>query len=429
MRKPPRNITSFFEASRGGLVKGRYAHWDKLRFLRAPDGLTREQWWAALKLGRSGMLRPIPLADSAGKPFQYAMADPVFAYVHQIDRDASGRIEIAEEVTNPAVRDRYIVSSLIDEAITSSQLEGAATTARVAKDMLRTGRTPRTTGERMIVNNYEAMRLVREIVGKPMTRDLIFDLHRIVTRDTLGDSGAAGRFRRADEPIVVTDETGATIHVPPPAKQLGKRLDRMCEFANETSSEPFLHPLLRAIILHFWLGYDHPFVDGNGRTARAVFYWSMLNQGYWLTEFVSISRILRRAPAKYPRAFLYTETDENDLTYFVLYQLAILSRAIADLHSHLRQKASELRSTERHLREHEGLNHRQLALLSHALKHADFAYTVRSHQGSHGVVYETARTDLLDLESRSLLVKRRRGRELVFGPAPDLQERIKRRPR
>jgi Fic family protein len=279
----------------------------------------------------------------------------------------------------------------------------------------------------MIANNYQAMSFVRSLVGKPITPDRIFELHRIVTRDTLAEPDSAGRLRRLDEPIVVTDETGTTIHVPPPAKLLPKRLARMCEFANEKEGAPFFHPLLRAITLHFWLGYDHPFVDGNGRTARAVFYWSMLNSGYWLTEFISVSRILRSAPAKYPRSFIYTESDENDLTYFLLYQLSVLNRAISELYGHLRKKSAELRATERLLKRHESLNHRQLALLTHALKHPDFAYTIRSHQRSHGVVYQTARSDLLDLASRLLLEKRKRGATLVFVPARDLHSRIQRR--
>jgi Fic family protein len=427
--KEPALASRFVDAGRGGLVNGRYVHWDKLRFLKPPQRLTLEQWWAALKLSRSGMLRDTALTDTEGNPFRYAMVDALFAYLHQIDRDASGRIEIAEEVTNPDSRDRYIVSSLIEESITSSQLEGAATTTPVAKEMLRTGRRARTPGEQMIRNNYQAMSFVRSLVGKPISPERIFEIHRIVTQDTLAEPSAAGRLRRADELVVVADDAGTTIHVPPPAKLLAKRLRRMCEFANEKTSTPFFHPLLRAITLHFWLGFDHPFVDGNGRTARAVFYWAMLNSGYWLTEFISISKILRAAPAKYPRSFLYTETDENDLTYFVLYQLSVLSRAIADLHAHLRQKASELRATERLLTQHESLNHRQLALLGHAIKHPGFTYTIRSHQSSHGVVYQTARADLLDLKARALLEMRRRGTALIFSPAQDLKTRIQRRSR
>ena len=101
------------------------------------------------------------------------------------------------------------------------------------------------------------------------------------------------------------------------ASNCTERMGLMCDFANSKTPEGFVHPVLRSIILHFWLAYDHPFVDGNGRVARALFYWSMLRHGYWLFEFVSISQIILKAPVKYGRAFLYTETDDNDLTYFI----------------------------------------------------------------------------------------------------------------
>jgi Fic family protein len=171
-------------------------------------------------------------------------------------RNRRSGAEVADQVTNPAVRDRYIINSLIEESITSSQLEGAATTMRVAKEMLRSGRVPRTTGERMIVNNYNAMTFVRELVGKPITPKLVFDIHRIVTQDSLPEPSAAGRLRKSDERVVVTDEQGVTIHTPPPARLLQRRLERMCAFANDPGGEPFLHPLPRAVILHFWVGYD-----------------------------------------------------------------------------------------------------------------------------------------------------------------------------
>jgi Fic family protein len=200
----------------------------------------------------------------------------------------------------------------------------------------------------------------------------------------------------------------------------------MCRFANDQPTEGFLHPVIRSILLHFWLAYDHPFEDGNGRTARAIFYWSMLKHGYWLTEFLSISTILKRAPGQYARAFLYTETDGLDTTYFVLNQLKVICGAISELHAYLARKARQVRETEKLLRQAD-LNHRQVALLSHALRHPDAEYTFHSHQTSHGVVYQSARTDLLDLELRGLLERRTVGQRFVFRPVPDLSERLARR--
>ena len=154
----------------------------------------------------------------------------------------------------------------------------------------------------------------------------------------------------------------------------------------------------------------------------------MARQGYWLCEFVSISRILKRARAAYGRSFLYTETDENDATYFLLHQLRVLVRAISDLHEYLLRKTAELRAIDEVVRHasriHAELNARQLALVNHALRRPDAIYTIESHRISHGVAYQTARTDLLSLAELRLLDKRERGRAFIFVPTKDLGKRL-----
>ncbi|HEX6749292.1 MAG TPA: Fic family protein [Longimicrobium sp.] len=401
-----------------------YHHWDELRHRTPPGGLSTSEWWLALKLARRSAKREVSLFDKAGFPFSFNLPDEVLRDLHFIDQHAAGQIQIAEEVTNPASRDRYIISSLIEEAITSSQLEGASTTREAARQMLRSGRAPSTRSEQMILNNFHAMEFVREHAANTLSPGMVFELHRIVTADTLNEPEKAGRFRDEQDEIVVQDETGNVLHVPPSASELADRLKRLCTFANDTAEGAFVHPVVRAMLLHFTIGYDHPFVDGNGRTARALFYWGMLSRGYWLAEYVSISRILKRAPSQYARAFLYPETDESDLTYFLLHQLRVMRRAIGELQEHLRKKVKEVREVQHLLRGDQSFNHRQLALLGHALKHAGKTYTIQSHQRSHGVVYQTARADLLSLASRGLLMQQKVGRAFVFIAPTDLAERL-----
>jgi Fic family protein len=252
----------------------------------------------------------------------------------------------------------------------------------------------------------------------------VFEIHRLITEDALDDPSAAGRFRRDDERVIVGDMYGEVYHDPPSAAQLGDRMKAMCDFANGKTPSGFVHPALRSIVLHFWLAYDHPFVDGNGRTARALFYWSMLRHNYWLCEYVSISPIILKAPSQYQRAFLYTETDDNDLTYFVLYHLDLIRGAIRQLHNYIERKSKQLRRLEGELRGVVVLNHRQRALVSHALRHPTQVYTVESHLRSHNVVYETARKDLLDLAERRLLTARKSGRTWHFTPMSDLELRL-----
>lgn len=429
IQKYAERLPKIFERGATAAPKGRYLHWDKLRHLEPPTGLSHEEWWLSIKIARAPLYRELPLKDVAGRPFKYAMPDIVLEKLHSIDRKAGTRIELPEQITNPETRDRYIFNSLVEESITSSQLEGASTTRQVAADMLRYGHKPRDTSEQMIFNNFEAMNAIRKLKTETLTPRMVLDLHKVLTEDTLDDPKAAGRLQEdSEERVQVVDMVShRVLHTPPPAKQLQGRLVQMCEFANDIdNTKGFVHPIIRAIVLHFWLAYDHPFIDGNGRTARALFYWSMLAQGYWLFEYVSISRILREAPAQYGESYLHSETDENDITYFIVYQLEVITRAINDLEKYLQRKMEQIRTVQKILKDSPGLNHRQIALLSHAIRHPGAEYSIRSHQVSHNIVYATARADLFQLADNDLLIRRRLGkRGLTFISPSTLAEQLR----
>ena len=177
------------------------------------------------------------------------------------------------------------------------------------------------------------------------------------------------------------------------------------------------------MILHFWLVYDHPFCDGNGRTARALFYWSMLRSRYWLVEYLSISAIIRRAQKQYYMAFLNTETDDNDLGYFLTYHVGVIERSIDELHSYLERKQGERRRIASTVAP-SLFNDRQRAILSRALDHPETVFTYHSHAASHGISIPSARADLLDLEQHKLLRGNRRGRRFEFVAVGDLGRRL-----
>lgn len=412
----------------GATVDGKYRHWDTLRRLRPPEGLTHEDWWWGLKFYRDASSKRTVFRAKDDKPFTYALVDPMPEKLHAIDLAAGGTVEANSDVLNPDHRDRYYISSLMEEAITSSQLEGAATTSRVARDMLSSNRPPANRDEQMIFNNYLTMRKIGECKSDPLTTERILEIHRRITEDTLDNPAATGRFRTPEDgDVVVHDRLTLEIqHRPPAPETLDERVQLLCDFANGSRPAGFVHPVVRAIIVHFMLAYDHPFVDGNGRAARALFYWTLLHHRYWLFEFITISPILKKSPGKYAKAFLYTETDENDLTYFILHQLDVIDRAMAAFRAYVSRKTQQQQAVERKLRGHVVLNHRQIALLSHAVRHPLHRYTVASHQTRHGVAYQTARTDLLDLEERGLMVKSKRGKTYYFTAVENLEKVLER---
>jgi Fic family protein len=402
-----------------------YVHWDKLRHLTPPKGLKVEEWWMAIRMGRA--LAVLPLWDSDGRPFGYQTPPQAQRLLHYIDQHCSGEIKMAEVVTTDHQAQRhYLVSSLMEEAIRSSQLEGATTTRRIAKELLRSGREPRDRSERMILNNYRALQFMRDDMGDRLTPKLVVRLQEILTEDTLDDPSGSGRMQAPSEDrVVVSNDLGEVIHMPPPTTELPDRMQAMCDFANQPDDDGvFMHPVVRGILLHFWLAYDHPFQDGNGRTARALFYWYMRTRGYWLIEYLSISRILRKSAGRYSRAFLFTETDHGDTTYFVLHQLEVIKQAVDELQVYLRRKVKEVQDVERMIKSADEFNHRQLALLGDVIRHPENMYTYRSHAASHKVSQETARADLAGLSKRGLVKQRRSGKTHVYGGAANLTDAL-----
>lgn len=347
----------------------------------------------------------VGLTDKRGDQFSYVLTDKILKSCDEIAGRASGQVGTAEQVLDAQGRNQYIVKSLVEEAITSSQLEGASTSRRVAKEMIESGREPRDKSEIMIYNNYVAMQRIRDIASEKLTPETILDLHRLLVEDTLDDPNDAGRLETPDHDRVRVWDQDILVHTPPPAEELPERLQRLCNFANGDGAD-YLPPVVRAIIVHFMVGFDHYFVDGNGRTARALFYWTMLNQGYWLSEYVTISKVLKNAPSKYSTAYLLTEDDDGDLTYFIHYQLDVFLRGLDDLDQYLEAKGAELRTVREALQAGQaGLNHRQVAVLEWLSRNEGRTLDVPSYAKRYAVGDQTARNDLNALTDLGFLVR------------------------
>jgi Fic family protein len=403
-----------------------YLHWTKLRLQSPPPYLTTRQWWLTLKLQRQFGRREIPLKDRQGHPFSLGATDRFAETLHRFDRSLAADPSLSGLLQDRDARDHFAVRALMAEAIASSHLEGANLDPEVARELLRSGRRPRNRGEQMTLNNHRALEFIREIRAQPLTLAVLSELHQRLTTGTLARADAAGRLRRNDEPVRLEDLEDRLLHEPPPAAELPARLKALLAFANARTPGAFLHPVLRAILLHYWLAYDHPFVDGNGPLARVLFYWCLFHHGYDFFEFLSLSAILRDAPAAYGRAFLYVATDDNDLTYFVVHQLDALDRAHRAFHDFARRQAAERREAATLLPSAASLNHRQLALLAHALHHpSGRRYTLQEHTRSHRLSRQTARNDLTALVRLGLFEETKSGKTLAFFPAPALLEKAR----
>jgi Fic family protein len=315
----------------------------------------------------------------------------------------------------------YLLNDLIeDEAISSSQLEGAATTTRVAKDMLKRHRLPRTPDERMVIGNYKMMNFAWEQRYEPLSVELIAAMHRVGVEGIDDSRYSPGAFRTNDD-VVVQDGEGNTVHSPPPAAGLVSRLQVLTQWINQTHNNlhqaDYLHPLIKAIALHFVLGYEHPFRDGNGRVARALFYWFMFKNDYSAFRYIAISVLLRNAPLKYGRSYLNTEADDLDLTYFIDFQCSVVLRAVGSFTEAYRKSLSDAQLFDCWLRESGFLNRlteKQRALFQVARSGMAKEFTAVNVKENLGCSYNTASATLNGLVALELFEKRKMGREWVF---------------
>ena len=335
--------------------------------------------------------------------------------LHQLDRDR------VEAIVSPELSERGVASALREEAIASVVLAGGTKTDDNTREMLRTGGEPRDGGEQAIVNLHRALEVVRVRRDEPLSPRGIVALNKMIIENT---EGAPGGVRRKAEGSAVEGLVHAGELQPMSVERREQCLEAICAFANGQTPVFFVHPLIRAVILHFWVLYARPFPGGNSRTARALFLWAMLHQDYPLFALIAISPVLLRAPARYARAVQQVETDDNDLTYFILHQAGAIREALETLHARVERQTSELREAGARFRGFAALNPRQQAVMAHALRTPEARYLIAGHQHSHGVTHQTARDDLFDLARRELLTVGKAGRRYVFKVPADLARRL-----
>ncbi len=399
-------------------------YWDDFKNIEMPEGIPPEQAWAVLKMYRTLQARPLSLVDSKGAAFTYWLPDCVNRDIHLIDKQAGCSILANDASVGSEERRRYMVRSLVDEAISSSELEGATTSRPVAKEMLRAGRKPRDRSERMIFNTYETMLQLKKHLEEPLSLELILGIHKQLTRDVLEDPSGSGRFRTknyGDVHAFGEDEPGDPA---PDADQIPELMKALCEFANSEEKGEFVNPVIKGILLHFWIAYVQPFTRDNGRAARTLFYWYMLKHHYRVFEYLSVSTAILTARAQYSRSFSNAELDGNDATYFIAYHLKTILKAIDILNEDIERKQNEKKQTYRLGARYQALNPRQRMLLASAFEKPQEAYVIETHANIHAITYQTARTDLLNLKRLGLLEMKKEGKKFVFTPVSNLAKKL-----
>ena len=399
-------------------INEEYLYWDKVKYYN--QVISPELLWARVKISRVINARKLYFGETR---FIFNLTNSLQRSLHEFDLHIGGNLGSSKLIPENDKK-KYLVSSIMEEAIASSQIEGAVTTRKHAKEMLRKGIKPKNKSEQMIFNNYATIRNIVETKNAELTMDQLLYIHRLIVDQTLEDQADEGKFRTDNDVNVVDVLNGEVVHIPPDFKLLPVRMQELIAFCNDESDDHFIHPIVKACIIHFMIGYLHPFVDGNGRTARALFYWYLLKKGYWLTEFLSISRLIVKTKVQYADAFLYTETDDNDLTYFIKYNLKVMQLAYQELKQYIERKITEGKKL-LDFQKIDGVNQRQASIIKWIYDEPDLLFSVKEIENRMSVSNQTARTDLDGLVEFGFLQKTSLNKKVkAYHKAPTFDELV-----
>lgn len=312
---------------------------------------------------------------------------------------------------------------IIEEAISSSQIEWAQTTANVAKDIIIRNKEPKNKHETMIVNNYKTMLFItNEINNAVLSEQLLLDLQTMLTENTLEDPWKSWRFRKDDDEIAVVNPIDWVVyHIPPKEKIMREELKTLIDFANDQDWS-FIHPFIKATILHFWIAYLHPFCDWNWRTARAIFYWYLNKKWYKDFTYIPISRAIYNSKKQYWDSYNYSEQEWQNLTFFLVYIAQKTQQAFREYRSYIIKQKEEHQNIQNAIISlfKESLNERQLSLISYFIKNPEKYVNSSIYQNQYRVSKNTAKSDLLWLSELWLLQVKHIGNFINYYPTKKL---------
>ncbi len=400
-----------------GVNEPRYLYWDEMKYKQVPKGLSTEEAWFLVRQFRTLVSQVAPIKTEKGDYFKWMRLPYVDEFLHKIDISSGGQIFTTIDVLSESNKQKFISRGILEEAIASSQLEGAHTTRQAAKKMIAEKRAPRNKDEQMILNNYNTIvKIDEDYKNQSLSETMLFELHGMLTQNTINKE-QQGRFRKDSDDIIVQGTIGADeyiTHIPPKEDFIKEEIKKIIEYANDENNEKFLHPIIKAIFLHFWVGFLHPFTDGNGRLARTLFYWYLLRKKYWTFMYLPISLVIKRAPIQYAMAYIYSEQDSCDATYFFDFHIRKIMQALNDFNEYVSGKTLENKEIDKIISKELRLMDRQKYLIHYLVSENNAYITITSHAILNNISRQTAAKDIKQLENIGLITGEREGKYIKY---------------
>ncbi len=365
--------------------------------------------WREIEEDRRRKANLLDLLDKKGKPFWFVLSPALLDLISEIERN---RGFLASLKLPKKFLDRLTSEKIKKEAYYSSHIEGAATSLEVA--LLHLGRpSKKDYGDeslQMIVNNRDALEHLRKQGSKPFSHEMIYELHRILVRNTHKTRPmTVGAYRKGS--VYVVDGQGRAVYEGPPASEVMPKMNSYVQWINSASE---IHPLIKAALVHLYFVHVHPFDDGNGRSARALSNLYLMKRDYQFINFLAPSDYFDHHRSEYYRAIQNAEAHESDATFFILYYLKALAEQLKDIQAEIEKEAKVGEIRDLLGRDVQSkLDKKQVKALQWMLEHPE-KMTTRRYCKLNRCSDETARRDFQGLIEAGLIQKMGEGRSTGY---------------
>lgn len=377
-------------------LNNNYVHWEKFKDMQLPDPGFRADIWAKTTAEREqGFTRQLAIG---GTVYKWWISNAMEARLQQLDIGLAGGRDM-EVLLVPKHIHRHKTSALLDESIASAQLAGVSVSKKAAKEMLLKKRSPEDVNGQVCINIYRALQLAVSKSSEPLTEKLLLQLHQALTKDTIKLKGI-GNYRTNNKTDISCIDASAG-YKPADAKTIPGLMSAFLSLYNNDAEPFFVHPLVKACILHYLIVAIRPFKDGNGRMARLLAQMYLLRQGYWVAAFISVSNVISKFGIQYHKSFVQVQTDQNNIGYFIQFYLQSVQMAYKSIRGFALRISKE--KVEKSVPKIPGYNERQTAVLQWLKEDGGKIVTIRELRSVYGVSKETARTDLTALVEKGWL--------------------------
>jgi len=256
---------------------------------------------------KKNLFRTLPIFDFEGKPLVY------LENVVQVSMSSAKIL-----FTQPRDVRRYSLKAMEDEIHSTLAIENIDS-SRESIRLILSGYAPKDESENRLFGMKKGLDFISESSNR-ITEENMHQLYQMTVGDFLEEENRLepGSYYRQDSVYIMGDQIE---HCGLPQDRLSEYMGQLIEFIN---GENEMNDLLKAVIIHFYMGYLHPYFDGNGRMARLLHLWYLVQQGYSSALFVTFSNRISATRKKYYQAYTLTEDNAKisgvlDATPFLVY--------------------------------------------------------------------------------------------------------------